>query len=251
LIMIEITDDSIKYFAAKIKPRLKGIIKKLTSKLDTYLSRKRNVGKNSYIDPSVHVLGWENVRIGENSVIAEDTIVNINFRHKDKIGLIIGDYCFIGRGNFFSPGVLIKIGNYCLTGPDCKYLGSNHIYTSPFVPYISTGVTYDGLIEIGSNCWLGSDVTVLMGKKIGYGSVIGAATVVNQDIPPLSVVVGNPCQIIKRFDMQSQAWVSVKEYSTDSDKYLPSESEYLNILSKTKLNMNALWIASSKLFGDI
>lgn len=249
--MIESRDYSLNYLAVKIKSRLKGVTNKFTSKLDTYLARKRNVGKNSYVDPSVHVLGWENVRIGKNSVISENTFININFRQKNKICLSIGDYCFIGRRNLFNPGILIKIGSYCLTAPDCKFLGSNHIYTSPFVPYISTGVTDGGLIEIGSNCWLGTDVTVLKGVKIGYGSVIGASTLVNRDIPPLSLVVGNPCKVIKRFDIQSQAWVSVQDYHTDGDQYLLNESEYLEILSKTKLNMKDLWIASSKSFGDI
>jgi acetyltransferase-like isoleucine patch superfamily enzyme len=249
--MIESTNYSKNHLAQKIKSRLRGIKKRLTNKLDIYLTKKRNIGTNSYVDPSVHVLGWENVRIGENSVISEGTTININFRDRDKISLTIGDYCFIGRRNFFNPGVSIKIGYYCLTAPDCKFLGSNHIYTSPFVPYISTGVTNDGLIEIGPNCWLGTDVTVLKGVKIGYGSVIGASTVVNRDIPPLSVVVGNPCKIIKRFNIQSQAWVSTQEYPVDGDKYLPSESEYLEILNKTKFNMKDSWIASSKAFGDI
>jgi len=215
------------------------------------LAKKQNVGSNTYIDPSVQVLGWQNIRIGRNSIISQDTWININHREEGKIGLLIGNNCFIGRRNFFSSGTLIKIGDYCLTAPNCSFLGSDHVYSSPFKPYIATGTTEDGAIDLGANCWLGANVTVLKGVKIGYGSIIGAATVVNRDIPPLSIVVGNPCRVIKRFDMQQQTWVSAKDYSEEKDQYLMSEAEYLKMLSKTEVNMNGLRIASSNVFGDL
>jgi acetyltransferase-like isoleucine patch superfamily enzyme len=235
----------------KIKSSLISRIKRFKNKNITDSTSRRNIGKNSYVDPSVQVIGWNNVRIGENSIISEDTWINVNYRGEENVSVIIGNNSFIGRRNFFTSGDLIKIGDYCLTGVDCKFLGSGHIYNSPFIPYITSGTTEDGLIEIGSNCWVGANVTILKNVKIGYGSIIGASTVVNRDIPPFSVIVGNPYRILKRFDMQSQTWVSTQEYPVDGDQYLPSEFEYLEILNKTKFNMKDLWIASSKAFGDI
>jgi acetyltransferase-like isoleucine patch superfamily enzyme len=216
---------------------------KLRIKVNAFFLKRQNTGKNSCVDRSVQVLGWENVRIGNNSIISEDSWININHRNSESIGLIIGDRCFIGRRNFFSTGSLIEIGAYCLTGPNCNFLGADHIYTSPLVPYITSGVTEGGAIEIGANCWLGANV--------GYGSIIGAGTLVNKDIPPLSIVVGNPGRIIKRFNMDQQAWVSVKEYSDDHDRNLMSETEYLAILNETNLDLRGSWIASSKSFGDL
>jgi acetyltransferase-like isoleucine patch superfamily enzyme len=224
---------------------------KLRIKVNAFFLKRQNTGKNSCVDRSVQVLGWENVRIGNNSIISEDSWININHRNSESIGLIIGDRCFIGRRNFFSTGSLIEIGAYCLTGPNCNFLGADHIYTSPLVPYITSGVTEGGAIEIGANCWLGANVTVLKDVKIGYGSIIGAGTLVNKDIPPLSIVVGNPGRIIKRFNMDQQAWVSVKEYSDDHDRNLMSETEYLAILNETNLDLRGSWIASSKSFGDL
>ena len=220
-------------------------------KLSVISCKQKNVGENSYVDPTVQVLGWENVRIGSNSILSESTWININHREEGKIGLIIGNNCFIGRRNFFSSGIVIKIGDYCLTTPNCSFLGSDHIYSSPFKPYIATGTTEDGAIELGANCWLGANVTVLKGVKIGYGSIIGASTVVNRDVPPFSMVVGNPCRVIKRFDMQQQSWVSAKDYSEENDQDLMSEAEYIEILSQTEVNMNGVRIASSKVFGDL
>lgn len=233
------------------KHLLKNRFNRFRGKINTYFVQKQNVGKNSYVDRSVQVIGWRNIRIGQNSIVSEDTWININHRAGEKISLIIGDNCFIGRRNFFTSGTLIKIGNYCLTGIDCKFLGSGHIYDSPFVPYIISGTTEEGLIEIGSNCWLGANVTILKNVKIGYGSIIGASTLVNRDIPPLSVVVGNPCKVIRRFDMKLKAWVNYKDYSEESNQYLLSESKYLEILNQASFDMKGLWIASSKVFGDI
>ncbi|MGA7936639.1 MAG: DapH/DapD/GlmU-related protein [Kovacikia sp.] len=215
------------------------------------IDKRQSIGQNSYLDPSVQVLGWKNVKIGRNSVVSEDTWINVNHRKSDVLSLVIGNHCFIGRRNFFSSGNLIKIGDYGLTAPDCKFLGSNHIYDSPVVPYITSGTTEDGVIEIGANCMLGAGVTILKGVKIGYGSIIGAATVVNRDMPPLSIVVGNPGRIIKRFDMQLQAWVNINDYPENGDQFLLTESEYLEILNKTTFDMKHLRIASSQRFGDL
>lgn len=233
------------------KHLLKIHLNRFRGSINTHFIKKQNIGKNSYVDPSVQVIGWRNIRIGQNSIISEDTWININHRGEENLSVIIGDNCFIGRRNFFTSGTLIKIGNYCLTGVDCNFLGSGHIYDCPFIPYIKSGTTEEGLIEIGPNCWLGANVTILKNVKIGYGSIIGASTLVNRNIPPLSVVVGNPCRVIRRFDMKLQTWVNYKDYSEESDQDLLSESEYLEILNKTSFDMKGVLVASSKSFGDI
>lgn len=58
-------------------------------------------GKRSYIHPSVQILGLANVNVGSNSVISQDTWLNVNHRNESKIAIHIGNNCFIGRRNFF------------------------------------------------------------------------------------------------------------------------------------------------------
>jgi galactoside O-acetyltransferase len=50
---------------------------------------------------------------------------------------------------------------------------------------------------IEDKVWIGSNVVVLPGVRIGYGSVIGAGSVVSRDIPPMVVAVGVPCRILR------------------------------------------------------
>ena len=54
-------------------------------------------------------------------------------------------------------------------------------------------------IFVGENFYMNHNCTILDGAKVGFGDnvVIGAGSVVNKDIPPNSVAVGNPCKVIK------------------------------------------------------
>ena len=55
-----------------------------------------------------------------------------------------------------------------------------------------------GDVVIGNDVWAGNGAVILSGITIGDGAVIGARAVVTKDVPPYSVVVGNPAEIIKK-----------------------------------------------------
>lgn len=55
-------------------------------------------------------------------------------------------------------------------------------------------------VHICENVWLGMNVTVLKGVTIGKNSLIGAGSVVTNDIPANVVAAGNPCKVIKQLD---------------------------------------------------
>lgn len=54
------------------------------------------------------------------------------------------------------------------------------------------------------DCWLGGNVTILGGVTIGAGSTIGAGAVVTKDVPPRSVVVGNPGRVVKTIPVRKE-----------------------------------------------
>lgn len=55
-------------------------------------------------------------------------------------------------------------------------------------------------IRIGRNAWIGFDACVLPGVTVGEGSIVGARSVVFEDVSPYTVVAGNPARLIRRLD---------------------------------------------------
>ena len=115
----------------------------------------------------------------------------------------IADYgknCFIGEGTFINYGAYlmdgapITIGKSCFIGPNCGMYTATHPLLAE---ERNRGLEKAKPITIGDNVWLGGDVTILPGVTIGEGSVIGAKSLVNKDIPPNVVAVGNPCRVIR------------------------------------------------------
>lgn len=57
-----------------------------------------------------------------------------------------------------------------------------------------------GEITIEDDCWIGGSSILLPGVQIGRGSTVGAGSVVTKDVPPFSVVVGNPARFLRRVE---------------------------------------------------
>lgn len=231
--------------------QFKGIIFRLATSAVGHSGRfrKSRVGKNTYVDPSVQIIGWENVTIGNNTTISEDSWLNVNYRDASTSRIVIGNNCHIGRRNFLSSGPLIKINDYGFTGLDCQFLGCGHDIESPLTPYIASGLSAGGIIEIGVNCWLATGVTVMQDVKIGCGSVVGAKSLVLHDLPPFCIAVGSPCKVIKRFDFKNNRWIKVCEWSDNFDKFIPSEQEYLGMLVEGFRAIPPSLVSSSSRFG--
>ncbi len=223
-------------------------IKKVYYKL-LYLLKKqkyKNIGKKTYIDKSVHIIGLKNIRIGSNNIISDDTWLNVNDRTDGKIGIEIGNNCYIGKRNFFSSSAKITLKDYFMSGINCSLLGSDHLIDEPLKPYIHTGTTNDTSIYIGTNVWFGANVTVIGDVKIGHGSIIGANSLVLKDIPPFSIAVGNPAKVIKRYNFENKKWTTEFENLTN----FMSEDQYKVELKQYDGNSLPL-LASGKNFGDL
>ena len=78
----------------------------------------------------------------------------------------------------------VKIGSGCKFGNNLVIVDHDHNYKNDDGPeFISTPVV------IGDNNWVGANVTILRGTKIGNGCVIGAGSVVKGDIPDGSKII--------------------------------------------------------------
>ena len=57
-------------------------------------------------------------------------------------------------------------------------------------------------VEIGDFVWIGTNVMILPGTKIGEGAIIQGGSVVHGEIPPLAIAGGNPCKVFKYRDKE-------------------------------------------------
>ena len=77
-----------------------------------------------------------------------------------------------------------------------QLLAVNHVFDDADTPILEQGITAQGIV-VDDDVWLASGVIVLDGVHIGQGCVIGAGSVVTEDLPPFSVAVGAPARVVR------------------------------------------------------
>jgi len=191
------------------------------------------------------VSGYSLVKSEQSNVaIAEHTNIVAPFYLKD---IVLGKYSYIAKNSDITN---TEIGKFCSIGPNfCCGQGihpTNGISTSPM--FYSTAkqngktlVTENKILEskriiIENDVFIGANVTVLDGVRIGNGSVIGAGAVVTADIPPYAIAVGVPAKLIKyRFSgKQIDALLKIEWWNFDDDKLKNVEKHFFDLDSFLK-----------------
>lgn len=78
------------------------------------------------------------------------------------------------------------------------------------LPRVLTGAAEPRPIDIRRNAWIGFDAVVLPGVTIGEGSVVGAKSVVVDDVPPYTVVAGNPARVVRTIAREDERVVAAR-----------------------------------------
>jgi lipopolysaccharide O-acetyltransferase len=139
-------------------------------RIETYpIERKKvvlEIGKNVQINDYVHISAMQQVKIGDNVLMASKIYIS---------DCVHGDYS--GGANDSNPDVTPIKRNYV-----CKS------------------------VIIEDNVWIGELVSILPGVTIGKGSVIGANSVVSKNIPKNVIAVGVPAKPIKQYNFETKKW---------------------------------------------
>lgn len=118
---------------------------------------------------SLRALGY---KVGKNVYIAQGVTITVSYV-QNRSSLVIGDRCAISKASFI-------ISSH-----------PNHSKLREIFPPRKDGIT------IGNDSWIGMGVIILPGVTIGEMCVIGSGSVVTKDIPPYSIVAGNPARILR------------------------------------------------------
>jgi galactoside O-acetyltransferase len=127
-----------------------------------------SVGERTVLLPPFHAGFGSNVHIGD------DFFGNVNLTLVDDVDIRIGD------GVMIAPSVTLTTTGHPVHPERRADFGR---FSEPIV--------------IEDKVWIGSNAVVLPGVRVGYGSVIGAGSVVSRDIPAMVVAVGAPCRTLR------------------------------------------------------
>lgn len=161
-----------------------------------HISVGNSVTFNDYVE--IDALSQDGFICGNNVNVGKYTTIRCtgSFKSLGK-GIKIGNNFGCGDWCFFGCAGGIEIGDNVIIGQNVRFHAQNHNFYRTDIPIKEQGVTNKGII-IKNDCWIGAGTVILDGITIGNGSVIGANTLVNKDIEPYSVAVGNPVRIVKK-----------------------------------------------------
>lgn len=149
------------------------------------------------------VLPFNPFELGERSIIDDFCVINNGVG-----GVVIGVNTLVGIGSIVIGPV--TIGDNVIMAQHVVLSGLNHSYEDVTLPIRNQPVTTRP-IEIGDECWIGANVTITAGVRIGKHSVVAGGSVVTRDVPPYTVVGGNPARILKRYDATQNLWVKATQ----------------------------------------
>lgn len=143
----------------------------------------------------------------------------------------IGAYTYLAAGVFLNN---TRIGNYCSIASGSKIGGMEHPWRSGST---STWLSRHNIAEtetlIEDDVWIGSNVVVRQGVHIGRGAVLGAGSVVLENVPAYTIVAGVPAKAIrKRFTediIQQVATTRFWEYPPDKARKLLETIDFPNV----------------------
>ena len=135
------------------------------------------------------ILRAAGARIGEDCRICSPSLI------EKRVQLSIAENTFINIGLTIVGAEKVSIGRDCLIGPQLSIATVNH----PLDPVArrKPGTASNYPVSIGSNVWIGANVTLCAGVSIGDNAVIGAGSVVTRNIPSNTFAAGIPCKPLR------------------------------------------------------
>ncbi len=147
------------------------------------------------------VLPFNPFSVGQGAVIEDFAVINNGMGH-----VHIGDNTFIGLFDVvIGP---ITIGNNVIIAQNVVLSGLNHGYEDISMPIKDQPCTTAEII-VEDECWIGANAVITAGVRIGKHSVVAGGSVVTKDVPPYSVVGGNPAKVLKKYNPETSAWERV------------------------------------------
>ena len=150
--------------------------------------------------------GAKYVRLGNELYIGKEIVWEVydEFRgQRFTPSLTFGDGSSFGDGGHISCINRVAIGNGVRIGRKVFITDNSHGASERAlldIPANLRPLVSKGPVVIEDNAWIGEMACIMPGVTIGRGAIIGANSVVTHDVPPYTLVAGNPAKIIKQIN---------------------------------------------------
>ena len=171
-----------------------------------------------------------------------------------KQGALIGENNRIEVRDLGAEPYLVKIGNHCTIGPNVAFLchdGATWLFTEEH-----PSLQKFGSIEIMDNCFIGISATILGNVRIGPNAIVGACSVITRDVPPNTIVAGNPARVVSTIEQYKEKalriWAQQKppgyfEGLKESIKYQPAYIQKIKSRELQKLKKHLIKLFRNEL----
>ena len=155
--------------------------------------------------------GLRAARRGGRIAIGRDSMVRCRIDFDSPQGMIsIGDRCYIGASHFVCH-TAITLGDDVIVswGVTLVDHDSHSIEWAErqfdVADWMRGSKRWDSVtvrpVRIANKAWIGFGASILKGVTVGEGAVVGANAVVTRDVPPYSVVAGNPARVVRQLEV--------------------------------------------------
>lgn len=141
-----------------------------------HVSPKARLGNGTKVWINVQIR--ENVSVGENCIISKDVYLDE--------GVTIGDRCKVQNSVSVYKGVTIA---------DDVFVGPNVSFTNDLVPRSFNTAWSITPTKVETGASIGANATIVCGVTLGEYSMVAAGSVVTRDVPPYTLVKGNPARV--------------------------------------------------------
>ena len=147
------------------------------------------VGKSVRIKDFARIECYDNfygTTLSPHLEIEDGVIINNSFT------CFVANTVHIGKNSIFANNVMIASENHGMNPESDLPYHAQPLITKP--------------VFIGENCWIGANVSILCGARIGNNCIVGANSVVNKTFPDYCIIAGNPGKIIKKYNFENHRW---------------------------------------------
>lgn len=164
-----------------------------------FRSQCERVGPGLRMEELPYIVGRGRIALGAGVTLSGRVYAGFNGRNPWVPELEVGDGTFVGHGCGFNVGRSVRIGRHCYLASEVSVSDQDGHPLDAAARRAGLPTPADAIrpVVLEDDVWVGARATILKGVTVGARSVVGAGAVVAKDVPPDSVVAGNPARVVK------------------------------------------------------